>query len=377
MDDSRLLLRSIARYVKTWPDSWEVVCVSQPAVALKTLDEYAFDIVVSDLHMPDMDGVDLLKEVQRRHPEAIRILLSGNNDRTRATMATQAAHQFLDKGGSLQRLREALERARALRGIIADPVLRERLTGDNALVVAPLLFAQLTQTLDDADASFEEVASIIEQDPAMTARLLHVASSAFFALPRRAQDLREAIAFLGGDLVRALVLQAELFEGLPPGFRHLDVGELQRHSYTASLVARAIVSDLGVEPVAVIATLLHDVGLLVLASRMPERWVMAAERAKRLDEPLEIAERQILGSSHAEVGAFILGVWGLDDAIVDGVAFHHRQPTRAIEALGVEEVVQISSRLVHAPDAELDARILDVPGVREHLPRWRERARNH
>jgi HD-like signal output (HDOD) protein len=374
VDDEAFMLRSMERYVRTWADRWEVVCVSEADDAFRALERQTFDVVVSDLHMPSMDGVELLREVQKRHPETVRMILSGNADRYRAAVATSAAHQFLDKSASPGMLRRALERAHAMRGVLADSELRAVVTSENALASAPALVSELALALQSPRVSMMQVGAIVERDVAMTARILQVVSSAFFALPRQMTDAGEAIAFLGAETVHALVVQAKLFEVFEPTAEHFDMESFQALSLTTSQLSRDIARSVGIESLSAMAGMLLDVGLLLLAARTPSRWDDAAARAARTGVPLHVAERERLGTTHAEVGAYLLGVWGVDDDVVYAVAHHHREPSRPIERLTLSDVVRIADTLARDPEAALDRHTAAVQIVEQNIDRWRARA---
>jgi HD-like signal output (HDOD) protein len=375
VDDDEALLRSVARYVRTFEERWEVVTAPSARAALGLLADSDFDVVISDLHMPSVDGVDFLRRVQQEHPDTVRILLTGGDDPLRARKAVAPAHQFLKKSSSPGRVRRALARARATRWVLADPEMRAMVGGDNTLGSPPQLYLEVTAALAQPNVSVMQIGAIVERDVAMTARILQVVSSAFFALPRPVSDVGEAIGFVGVDTIRALVLQEAFFCAFRSRSRHFDVVALEEHALRTVRLAQRIAAGREDASAAVLAAMTHDVGQLVLASRLPDRFDEAAELAAQRAIPLHEAERRVFGVSHAEVGAFLLGLWGIDDAIVDAVQHHHRRPPGERVELDAALVVHLANLLCHDPEAELPRALASLPEVERRIERWRAAAR--
>jgi putative nucleotidyltransferase with HDIG domain len=133
----------------------------------------------------------------------------------------------------------------------------------------------------------------------------------------------------------------------------------------------------------IVAGLLHDIGKLVIAERAPEHLSRALEGARQDKRPLFAIEEELIGVSHAEVGAYLLSLWGLPSPVVEAVA-HHHHPERVPHAkLDLLSTVYLSNVLAHDPlgtncggevEQEIHPVILAIPGVSENLPKWRELA---
>jgi len=127
------------------------------------------------------------------------------------------------------------------------------------------------------------------------------------------------------------------------------------------------------------AALLHDVGKLVLAANLPEEYARALEIANMPGGDPIAAEREVFGHSHAEVGAYLIGIWGLPDPLVEAVAFHHRPGDAPGAGMSPLAIVHVADLLAHHSDdgvaREPDGGFLAARGLVEVTGRWAEVAR--
>jgi HD-like signal output (HDOD) protein len=303
-------------------DEWQMEFVSSGEAALETLGRGDCDVIVTDIRMPTMDGAELLRLVRQRHPRVIRIAPSGYTEMESALRALPVAHQFLSKPCDSAVIENVLERACSLQSLLADPAIRNAVGSVGELPSTPRIYSALTQMLADPDVDQRAVAGVIEQDPAVSARVLQIVNSAFFGLSQPIAGLTQAVLHLGIEAIKNLVFTAELFRSFPVrnGF---SVDLLQQHSYLTAKIAASIVNGHSKAQDAFTAALLHDVGKLVMASKLPGQFAEAMRLCLQSARPLHEVERQLHGFTHAEAGAYLLGLWGLPYPIVEAVAHHH------------------------------------------------------
>ncbi|HWQ09610.1 MAG TPA: HDOD domain-containing protein, partial [Holophaga sp.] len=182
--------------------------------------------------------------------------------------------------------------------------------------------------LSQEETTAADLGRIIEQDIGMTAKILKLVNSAFFGLRRELTSPSEAVTYLGMETVRSLVLANGIFEGAEPlGTRRITLDEIWNHSLAVGQGARNILRILkGSEHDqndALTSGLLHDVGLLILARHFPEAYDEVLGLVDSENYLLSLAEQRVLGVNHAEVGAYLVGLWGLPKVIVQSVRFHH------------------------------------------------------
>lgn len=360
---------------------WNLRFAQNGEDALRRLEREPADVVVSGLHLPVLGGVDLLARVRETYPRTIRLMLSAPQDRDGMHKAMAVAHQFVTRGCRADQLGAAVARAGALQARLYSPGVTQCLGTLTSLPSLPRLYWDLTREMDRAEASAASVCLILEQDVAMTARVLQVVNSALFALSRRITHVRDAVAYLGFEPIRSLVVAAGLVRAMssicaPAGF---SLDAVQQHSLRVARVAMGLLRDPEDRKTAFSAAMLHDVGRLVLALGLPGDYARVLA-AIRQGGSLHDAELQVFGCTHAEVGAHLLAVWGLPTALVEAVAFHHTPQALAETRFGIAGAVYLADWLEHAvsdtqpPAQPLDHDYLNAVGVLGQLPAWREQA---
>jgi len=329
VDDDKNILDGIRRMLHTDRTRWEMSFALSGEVAMQLCEAGSFDVVVSDMRMPGMDGATLLGHIRDRYPDTARIALSGYSDDALTARSLPVVHRFLVKPCNVSELRTTIERMCTLQELLNKPDIRRIIGTVGELPSLSSTYVHLTKVIQDPNASIVKVAAIIEQDVAMSAKVLHLVNSAFFGLARSVTNLSDAVSFLGMETTKNLVLATDAFKAFVPDRRvHQSTYEsLERHAREAACIASALSLGREERDVAVIAALLHDIGRLFMASKMPEAFCsvqsLAASRPCKLFE----AEEELLGTSHAEIGAYLLGLWGLPNVVVEAIAHHHR-PTR-------------------------------------------------
>lgn len=383
VDDEPNILDGLRRMLHGRRHEWDMTFVDGGEAALAVLAESPFDVIVSDMRMPRMDGATLLTRVQDEHPEMVRIVLSGYSEMEAALRAVPVAHQFLSKPCDSEVIRGVVERACSLQELLSTESLRATLGNIDTLPSLPRVYNQLTVALVDPDVGLDEVARIVEQDVGITAKILQLVNSSFFGLARRVDGIRHATSILGTRMIRNLVMSAEVFTSFdgrrsPASF---SIEAEHVHANRSATLARRLVADRELGEQAHLAAMLHDIGKLILATSEPELFERMAGAARRDERPSFVAEESALGISHAEVGAYLLGIWGMPYPIIEAVANHHHPARVASEGrFDLVGVVHVADALLHelADEAagvdrpsRLDLRYLESVGVLDELPAWR------
>jgi len=366
---------------------WEMAFSPSGQEALDALSKQPFDVLVTDMWMPGMDGAVLLTEVMRRYPEMVRIVLSGHASNRTVIRSVGTAHQYLLKPCDPDKLKRTVDRAFALHDQLSDDSLKQLLSRLKSVPSMPRLYAELMDELKCQDASVKRVGEIISKDPGMTAKVLQLVNSAFFGVPRHISSPSQAATMLGTDTLKALVLSVEVFSQLKDTeCESVDFERLWKHSMETAAVAKQIAVADGVRREvandATMAALLHDAGMLVLAQNLPEQHQEAVVRARDDSLPLCDAEHEVFGATHADVGAYLLGLWGLPDPIVEAVAFHHCPGKSYGDTFAPLTAVHVANVLIHewhqedtaGGVEELDLDYLTQLGLADRIPAWRDAA---
>ncbi|MCG8587940.1 MAG: response regulator [Proteobacteria bacterium] len=389
VDDEQKILDGIRRSLRKQRKVWEMEFVLGGAEALERMQEQSFDVLVTDMRMPGIDGAELLTRVQDQYPNVVRLVLSGHAELEGLMRAVPVAHQFLSKPCEPDVLQSVVERACQLHGLLADERLRELVNGMQSLPARPTTYARLTSVLARPDAAFEEVAAVIAEDTGMSVKVLQLVNSSFFGLSQRVNEVSKAISLLGTEMVKNLAMSAEVFRPFAGGDQIPDfhIEELQHRGLLVAELAREILDgrfDRTTTEDAFLAGALFNVGELVLASQMTEKFAELLRRSQCEARPLWRIEEGELGVTSADVGAYLLGVWGLPYSIVEAVAYQHNPKRLESAELGITSAVHVGKGLIaerlnadfYVGDevSEIDPEYLGKVGMAGELERWRRRA---
>ncbi len=388
VDDDKYLLDGLKRSLRQYRKEWKMTFCDSGDAALAALEVNPADVVVSDMRMPGMDGAVLLSKIKERFPGTIRMVLTGHTELEAALRAIPIAHNFLNKPCDGKVVKEVIDRALRLQDLLEDEELRRQIDSMNGLPAVPSTYAELTNAMSNEDVTVDGVARIIERDAAIASRILRTVNSGFFGRSNRVSEVKSAINFIGFKLLETLVLSVEVFQNssLKSLSEHYDLEKEQQH---ALLVAR-IASNLDPKRIdpnkAFMAGLLHDVGKLVLASQLPEKFAKIIQIKQEQGIPLYEAELQIGTFTHAEIGAYLPNLWGLSYPIIEAVANHH-MPWRVEEQeeFNLTSAIYVANALAHkfseGDGANLTGSFepmnedyLAQLGVLELLPSWEEKA---
>jgi len=360
VDDEASMIRVLKMGMRPMIKEWDLQFAESGEEALALCEQQPFDVVVTDMRMSGMNGAQLLNQIMRRHPQTVRIVLSGYADLSEVVSCVGLTHQFLTKPCSLEDLKNSLKRVTGIKQQLGHEKLRELTGGLANLPSLPKLYLEIADALQSPMSSTERIADIASKDPALSAKLLQLSNSAFFGFSRRVFSVAEAVQLLGVGVIQSIALAVPLFSAFDhkkcPGF-HLE--QVWDHSVETGVIASRIynhhLDDSHRAEQAFAAGVLHDVGKLILAEKLSTQYADILKEAHALKRPLHEVERKHLGASHAEVGAYLLALWGLPVPLVEAVACHHNPRRCANHDLCLAGVIHIADSLQHAASAEPDA----------------------
>ena len=386
VDDEPMVLAGLQRMLRPMREQWEIEFADGGAQALTILEAGRFDAIVSDMRMPVMNGAQLLKEVAGKHPQTVRFILSGQADQELIMECVGTAHQFLSKPCEPESLKTALHRTFAVDGLLRCDALKEVISQLTTIPSLPTLYNKIMEQLASPDASIETIGQTIARDPGMTAKVLQLVNSAFFGSRRQMANPTEAAMLLGLDTIKTLVLWIHVFSNYKqpdvPGF---SMERLSNHCLATGLLAQEIVQEEGGDAKtrenAMTAGLLHDLGKLLLVVNRPQLFNQALTLAETKRIAFWQAEQEVFGTTHAEIGAYLLGLWGLPFDIVEAVALHHRPQICGSKAFSPLTAVHAANVIQHEAQPEsragdlapADTQYLAELGLEDRLPVWRER----
>jgi HD-like signal output (HDOD) protein len=382
-DDAEVLKRLQVAFEH---QEWDMRFVVGAQAALESMAEEPTDVVVSDFLMPGMSGVELFAEVRRRHPDTVRLLLLGEDDDRGLVEGGAAAHQFLPKPDSLDKLAGAVDSALRLRQELEGERVRAEMSGIDVLLSPPGVLGELMEVLQSPSADAASVARVLERDVALSTKTLQLANASVFAPRNRATSVQVAVVRLGTQTIRSLALMDGMIRSCDVRDRVLRPWLVRFNTHameTARLAGR--LAGPAARNEAFCAGLLHDCGQLVFATCRPE--VFSAHlRLQSADARLLVElEEETFGVTHAQAGAYLLSLWGLPLDIIRAASIHnapiHLEGGRH---LTTPVAAQLAHRLVEAEVLTLcstpgtpgpDDTMLDEAGVLGEVWAWRaERA---
>jgi len=230
------------------------------------------------------------------------------------------------------------------------------------LPTPPIVFHQIQRVISDPNSSAAQVAAVLGEDPAMSVKVLKLTNSAFYALSREIESVKQAVMIVGMEAVKNLVLSAsvlDMFRGKNVDMEYQEA--FWRHSLAAAFCGRLLARQLKgggqVDPdTAFSAGLLHDVGKMVIASFLSDEAAKLKE-ARSQDREVQdyLLEERVLGFNHAQIGAFLATEWKLPHRLGDAIGYHHH-PDQSQDEQPIAHIVHladfVAKRTFYEPVAE-------------------------
>lgn len=203
-----------------------------------------------------------------------------------------------------------------------------RSSGKIDLPSVPATLARIIQITNSPDASAEKVASVVMLDQSLATKVLRIANSAFYGRRVRAETISDAVVTLGFTSIRNLAASASVVDALFPKqmFPGFSWEDMWTHSVACAVGSEVIYSAMSrssSSEAAFVAGLLHDVGKLILARALPERFRQVVEACREYNFTMAQAERNLLSTDHAKIGGELAQGWQFPDKLSDGIAYHH------------------------------------------------------
>lgn len=383
VDDEPSMLRVLKLALRSMTETWDMEFVGSGLEAVTLVDQRKFDVVVTDMRMPDMNGAQLLNHVLRHHPHMVRIVLSGYADLNEVVTSVGLTHQFLEKPCGLDDLKDCLKRVTQLKTRLANDHLSELVNGLKCLPSLPNLYLEIAEALQSPATTSQHIAEIASQDPAIAAKMLQLANSAYFGFSREVYTVNEAVQLLGVRVIQSLALAVPIFSSFSrskcPGF---PIDQLWEHSLQTGVIGRRIfgqyLHDSAMGEQAFCSGMLHDIGKLILVEDFPEEYAAAITESRETSVPMLEVERKHFQATHAEVGAYLLALWGIPIPLVEAVANHHHPRRCGADQLGLAGVVHMANALQHSEKTAggfapglVDMDYLKLVGLDRKFEEWR------
>jgi HD-like signal output (HDOD) protein len=372
VDDEPSILRGL-RSIFHRERNWDMAFAASAAEALRLMSSGPFDVLITDMRMPEMDGAQLLEVVQQQWPQTARIVLSGQSDPDALMRVFPTMHGFLAKPCSSAVLRSTIKRCTSVAAVTDNPTLRTIINRVEKLPSPSVQYLQLTRLASDPRSRLGDITAVVESEPALALKVMQIASSSAFGGETSFTSIARAVQYLGLELIQAIALSTSLcspFEGtqLP-----ISIASLQKHAVRTATLSRAFIQDTAGADLAFASGLLHDVGRIVLQLGLPAEYGRMCDEIRVTGESLVAAERRYFGADHALVGGCLMRLWGLPAQLIEAVEVHHTPSTASPAVADIVAVVHVAETLSDNSDStEIDVEFLRSRSLGSELPRWRD-----
>jgi putative nucleotidyltransferase with HDIG domain len=391
VDEEKFVHKALKRSFRKMRQEWDMRFAASPREAMEIMNKEAVEVVVTETVFQGQSGLDFLKVVREGHPNSARIILSGYADQEVILKSVDLAHQYLAKPCEDEALKATISRAFMMKELLDHRSLKEIVSKIDSLPTLPAIYVELVEELKAEDASIDKIGDIISKDIGLTTKILKMVNSSFFGLRQHITNPAKAVSLLGLDLIKAIVLTSGAFDKFKnlkyPGF---SLEQMWEHAMTTGTFAKIIAKESGLDrkasDTAFMAGLLHDIGKLLIAAHLPDSYRVILKLIQLKSMSMAEAETAVIGTTHAGVGAYLLGLWGLPDAILEAAAFHHTPHLCRSKNLNSTAIVHVANAFagagqqIHQPgDAlkGLDYAYLEDADILPKLEDWGAACADH
>jgi putative nucleotidyltransferase with HDIG domain len=389
IDSNEAILQAYKEQFQYKGEDWQTFFATDATTSMEILTYSAIDIVIADLRMPMVETEPLFLLIQKGWPKVVRVIVSPTSATSKDIDLISLSHRFITKPSNLEELETIIDSIYYLQRIVLSDETRKVASEIDSIPALPEIFKQLTEEINSSDPSMKRVGEIIARDVGLSADILKMINSPYFGLKNQVSSPEHATKLLGLEVVKGVALSASLMHSFALTGINMDrVESVVEHSLVTANITKLILESEKVSSVLVdmafSAAILHDVGYLMFASSnvISEKYQGAIEISEANYRPLWEVEREILGTTHGEVGAYLLGLWGFPDAIVEAVAFHHTPGKSAGDssmilcALHLADIFtdEIFPKLSFGSPGGVDYSFLERMHISSHKDSWRQMA---
>lgn len=376
VDDEPSVLSAMKRMLHIMKNEWKIYSVVSGEQALNSLSNGEFDMIITDMKMPGMNGAELLGKVKELYPSVIRIILSGYSDNEMILKASQYAHQFLAKPLEAETLKEKIELIYTLQSHLNNREIIDLINGIKNLPTLPSVYLQIEEEIRKPDSSLKVIEHIISRDMVMTTKILQIVNSAYFGLPQLIVSPLQALNFLGIDILKSLVLAVHLFSTEKENIGLAEQIEiLSEQSFKCAELSKKIALTISnnnkfVEEVFT-GALLHNIGKLVIW-QIKDYFDKVGRIMKEQNITDYEAEYKLFKASHTEIGAYLLGIWGLPTSLIEIACCHHKPSKSSNKKISPLTIVHVANHMLLGD--ELDAEYLEQLLITGQIEEWKKMA---
>lgn len=190
----------------------------------------------------------------------------------------------------------------------------------------PAIAVQILSIVQKENSDFNKLTEIIAADPALTGKMLQIANSGFYALPKKVTSIDRALTVLGTNIIKNIALSFVITTDMRAHKKaRLDINKHWRHCVTTAVAAELLVKQLGQQNEDIFVTaLLHNIGMPIISVQKSEIYSQILQSSDMTSSEFAVQELKALGYDHQQVGALLIKRWGLPEQIAEPIKYHHR-----------------------------------------------------
>jgi len=326
VDDEKNILDGLRRSLRRLRRDWNMEFANNGEEALDKLSRGSFDVIVTDMRMPGMDGAELLSRVHERYPQMLRIVLSGQCEEEATIRAVKDAHFFLSKPCNVEELQEILNDCFDFISSVGSEEAKNLALGLRKVPILSSTINSIKELVEAGEEDTGKYGDLVVTDPPLAGKLLNLVHSQFFVTAEKPFSVRKAVELITVRIIGVLIGEYELFNVIDENTPGID---LIKETYNTSVVASRIATRLSEmealsEDQSIIvykSTLFSDIGIPLLILSKGTEYVEVFGDSGRVS--ISAVEKERFGFSHDEVGALLLCSWGFPKEVVEFVKSHH------------------------------------------------------
>ena len=365
VDDEKNILTSLNRMLFTLRPKFNFTFFDSPHAALEHFRSHEVDILITDMKMPLMNGLQVLKQVEIISPKTIRVILSGQVDEEIFEESLKVAHRFYSKPLKADELKRNLLLLKDLADLDNNRKITEIISISQKIPTMPSLYKTIQGELQEKHPSINKIAEIIKIDISMTVKILRIVNSSFFGIKNKVTDVKMAISFLGIEKVKSLILAISLFE--ENVFRHNTDKKIKAIWNSSLMMATAskVISkylelDQAAQDEIFLSSLIQDIGKIILYENFEDEMEDIDSSA---DPEKHVLELQTFGANHCQIGSYLLKIWNFSESITHSVLNHHNESIERNTALKIMHICQN----LDLDDSDLEQLIINHNFDNSHL----------
>lgn len=363
VDDEVQILKSLQRVFYNSPH--DVIFVSSAKEALEYLHSHHVEIVVSDIRMPVMDGIELLTTVKNEYPDVMRVTLSGYTESVKINQALEenVAMMYIFKPWNNDELVDIINQLLELQEMLSRKDILNLINTMSDIPTVPSIYHEIRQLIQ-AQVGVEKIAKIIDKDPAISTNLLRIANSAFYG--GKTGSVHQAVMYIGLQNVKNIVLSNSVFKNVGSFDSHLQF--IWENSVRTNRLTTYLYQEIFGEKITNLyasAGLLHDIGKFIMYSHYKAEYQSLLVPVPKNHLEIIKHEKKCFGVTHQELGGYLLNWWGIPIPIVEVALYHHTPNDIHIIHRDLVRIVYLANyfsrdSLGKTPEYTLDLEVLDA-----------------